>query len=150
MHADALVDPPGDDRTERDELAVGEVGQPGRAVDQRQPDRGDGDDQAELDAVGDRLRQPVPPAVDLALRLAQEVVEDLPLLGADGHDQLGLRLVTELHVLGQRVLVQAHGVVTRPRERDLELTIGVGGGRTDLGTARVDDRQLDTLTRARG
>ena len=41
---------------ERHHLAVGEVGQAGRAEDQRQPDRAHGDDQPEPHTVGEALR----------------------------------------------------------------------------------------------
>ena len=47
----------GDHRTEGDRLTVGEVGQPCRAEDQRQPDRAHGDDQRQLDAVHQGLRR---------------------------------------------------------------------------------------------
>ena len=95
VQPDALVHPPRDDGAERDELAVGEVGQPGGAVDQRQPDGGDGDDQPELDAVGDRLREDVPASLGLAAVLAEEVVEDLALRRADVDDLLLLGLVAQ-------------------------------------------------------
>ena len=40
---------------ERHQLAVGEVGQAGRAEDQRQPDRAHRDHEPEADAVGEAL-----------------------------------------------------------------------------------------------
>ncbi len=112
----------------------------GRAVDQREPDGRDGDDQPELDPVGDRLRQLVPSTLGLAERLAEEVVEGLALVGAHVDDQLGLRLVTELDVVGQRVFVEQDGVGARPRQLDLELAVGVADGSADLGAAGVDAR----------
>ena len=51
----ARAQPPGEQRADRHELAVGEVGQPGRAEDQRQPDRGQRHDQAEPQAFGGEL-----------------------------------------------------------------------------------------------
>ena len=83
VQPDALVHPPRDDRPERDELTVGEVRQPRRAVDQRQADGGDGDDQAELDPVGDRLGQLIPPALGLAAARTEVVVEDLASRSAE-------------------------------------------------------------------
>ena len=44
------------DGAEGDHLAVGEVRQPGRPVDQRQPDRRDRDDHRQFQSVGERLR----------------------------------------------------------------------------------------------
>ena len=49
------VEQEGDHAAERHHLAVGEVGQAGRAEDQRQADRAHGEDEPEPDAVGEAL-----------------------------------------------------------------------------------------------
>lgn len=50
-NAEGDIEHPGEHRAEGDELTVGEVGEPGGAEDQAEPDGGDGDDQTESQAV---------------------------------------------------------------------------------------------------
>ena len=79
----AAVEPPRDQRSERHHLTVGEVGQPGRAEDERQADRRDGDDHRQFQPVGDRLRELAPLALGLAQVLAEEERPRRAAVGVD-------------------------------------------------------------------
>ena len=114
-HVDERV---GEDAAEADLLGVREVGETGRAVDQRQPDRGEREEQPEP--------QPVERALDEEVGLAGGRVERP---GADleqRHEGLLLHVRADLDVdgllgpaaggdvLGQRLLVEGHLVRRRP------------------------------------
>jgi hypothetical protein len=74
-----LVRDPCDERTERDELAVGEVRQSGGAVDEGQTDRADPHDRREHETVQERLRKDRPTALGLTDVLSEEEAAHLAL-----------------------------------------------------------------------
>ena len=102
----------------RHQLAVGEVRQPGGPEDQRQPDRGQRDDQAEPEALGGELGGLAPLALDLAGALAQREEHRLVLVDEDRHLQRLLALVGEVDALGQGLGVDGHRVGARPGHVD--------------------------------
>ena len=106
------VEPPGDDRAEGDDLAVREVGEPGRPVDQREPDGSKRDDQAEPQPLDGELGRLVPLAGEVALPLAERE-EDRS--GRAGHDDVLDRVLGGRgHALGKRLLVELDGVGAGP------------------------------------
>ena len=125
-----------DERAERDHLAVGEVGQTGGAEDQRQSDRGDGDDHRQLQAVGQRLRQQAQLALHVARVLAEEEGASDVLVPADHRGLLFLALL-DRQTLGQRFGVDAHDVGARLLDRDQVHAVGIGDRFADLGAALV-------------
>jgi hypothetical protein len=133
-------------RPERDHLAVCEVRQAGRAVDQRQPDSRHRDQQPELEAVDGELddadrsprrrrsrcvphREQVRPAVPRVHGERQWVV-----VGVAQRDPLGQRLLDE-----QGAVLACAGEVETP------VPLGVGGRGSDLGPVGRRHDELDTF-----
>ena len=118
---------PGHERAERDHLAVGEVGQAGRAEDQRQADRRDGDDHRQLETVGEGLREQAPLALHLAGVLAEEEHSSHVLVGGD-LGRLALFALLHLEPLREGVDVEHDDVAAWFGNRDLVRAL-VGGHR---------------------
>ena len=93
---------------------MGEVRDAGRAEDEREADGGEGEHQAEADALHDALHELVEEARDVALALADEEVHRDAATRPD-RDLLDVRGVVALFddrdALGQRRLVEGDGVV---------------------------------------
>ena len=128
-----------EDAAEAHLLGVREVRQAGGAVDEGEPDRREGQQEAEPDAVGGALEQ----LVDLAL--ARLVVGGADLdQGRRGREELGLDrlLAGGLEVLGERRLVDLDGV--RALLVDLEVPLASLVGRDLLlGPGLVGDHDGD-------
>ena len=93
-------------------LAVGEVHQAGGAEDQRQADRGDGDDQAEAHAVEELLRDLLERRGGVPLAVTQRDVQDPAAVRVDRDDVAAL--AGKPDVVAERVEVEGGGV-TGPR-----------------------------------
>src|SRR5690606_22476389 len=123
-----------------DELAVREVDQARRPEDQRQTDRGDRDDGAELDALDRQLDEPVEERRSrggtAALAVPRGELEDHALVGAGTDDDSGHRLAAlraGRDTLGKLRGIQGHAVGPWAGQRDLPLAIVVRRGRAYLG-----------------
>ncbi len=131
-------------------LAVGEVGQPGRAEDQRQADGAHGDDQPEADALDEQSGGPVGVGADLAAagvaELQREEHRRVGAALAHPHAQLGA-VVADRHVVGQVTLGDRDRVAARRGDRDLEQPVGVAHARVGERPVGGLDRDLDVLDR---
>ncbi len=140
----AAVEPQGDQRAERDHLAVGEVRQPGRAEDQREPDRRDGDDHRQLEAVGEGLRELAPLALGLTQVLAEEERPGRAAVGPDHHTLVRVGLTFwNGDAFGQRLGVEPHVVRSRLLDRDLVVALLVGHCLGDELAVRCLDDDAD-------
>jgi hypothetical protein len=144
-HTALDVDEPRGDRTDGDQLAVREVGQAGGAEDQREPDRGHGDEQAEAQALDEQLHPADGATSGAGAAVAERDDHALVASGVDGH-RAGV-LAGEDHALGQPLLVDRHGVLARPGQGDHPPAVLVGLDRVDLAAVGGGDDHLDALDR---
>src|SRR4051794_32105139 len=142
----ADVDVPGDDGPDGDQFAVGEVGQPGGAEDQRETDGADGDEQAEPDAVDQQLD-----GLDRAAAGVGGAVDEAEehRLGAAGTDGDGDRVAVaaQVHTGGQVALGEGDLVLAGSGHRDAEPAVLIGVDGLDLPAVGGRDLHLDTLDR---
>jgi hypothetical protein len=122
---------------------VREVGQPRRAEDQREPDRGDGDEQPEPQPVDQQLDGGDGAATGPAAAVVQGEVHRLPTPGVDRH-RPGL-LARQLDLVGQVVGVDRHLVDARAGKVHLPAALVVGLDGVDLVAALGGDGDLHTL-----
>ncbi|MFC5042435.1 hypothetical protein ACFPT5_15145 [Ornithinimicrobium kibberense] len=121
-----------------------EVGQPRRAEDEGQADRGQGQHEPEVEPVDEPLDELVQEAGGLPFPLAEEEVGRLEELRAVADRQ---RVVTgDGHPLGQRLLVDEHLVGVGRGNPDPGLPAVAGHGlRLEPATAEHDAGPLDRL-----
>ena len=146
LDAELDVEPPREHGTERDHLGVGEVDQPGRAVDQREPDRAHADDQAELDPLVRQTSDAFPqwgggrPGLRHGgRRLFGEVEQQRSrLVRAQLEEELLAAFSDDLHALGERLGRETSDVVPRRRQGEGIGAVGRRRHPADL-VAELDD-----------
>src|SRR3954447_6033126 len=140
------VDVPGDDRADRDQLAVREVRQPRRPEDQRQAHGAHRDEQTEPDAVDEELDRTDVAAAGVPAAVVETDDDRLVAARTDG-DRAAV-LPSQDDAPGQLVLVDRDDVLTGAGQVDRPFAFGAGLHRVDLVAGGGGDRDRDAPDRA--